>query len=126
MFKQDSDPTTRQLSEATFTLVPRAGGRHLFRTITAVLFCAAACAWLLLTDSGKTAEKNLGEELRKSQEINARQNAEITELKMLLEHERAIRAAIERDSAQQAEALKQANKTLTFYRNQSGSTPLKQ
>lgn len=126
MFKQDSDPTTRQLSEATFTLVPGVGGRYLFLTITVVLFLAAACTWLLLTDSGKTAEKNLGEELRKSQEINARQSAEITELKMLLEHERATRAAIERDSAQQAEALKQANKTLTFYRNQSGSTPLKQ
>lgn len=126
MFERGSDATTRRLSEASFALESRKPASRA-RFWLLLLFAGVLVAVFYRSFKEEPVENRLRNELSALKQGNAQLLAELGQVKMALEHERATRESLAREMASQAEALKQANRNLSFYRSQTGrSAPVAQ
>lgn len=124
-----TDALTRRLTGRDFLVVPRA--RPFWSVfvgviVVAVLGYAAAYA----TVDGRVVGAQASDELARSRQELARLTTanqqlarEIEELKMLQAHDKAALAALQKDYAEQVEALRQANRNLAFYRKNAPGAP---
>jgi ABC-type multidrug transport system fused ATPase/permease subunit len=123
MFERGSDATTRRLSGASFSLAVNSTRKGMWRGLVVlffVLLCLGVAAFM--AREGASPEARLRAEVQSLAAENTRIQQELSDLKMVLGHERATRESLEKESSQQAESLRLANKNLAFYRNHSGDS----
>ncbi len=124
MSEKKADSITRTLSGASFAVTvdrSRQGRNFLVGAVLLAATVSAAAYYLVPGDAEPSRALNMALASQKAE--NEKLRLEVAELKMNLGHERATRESLERESASQAEALKQANKNLSFYRSHAGNVP---
>lgn len=122
MSERKPDRITRTLSGASFALtIDTSRQRKRFLMLFALCVLLMGAGGFFLMPSSAAPALQLHEALAAQKAENAKLQVELSELKMSLGHERATRESLEREVASQAEALKQANKNLSFYRSHAAT-----
>ncbi|MEN3112944.1 hypothetical protein ACFONG_16690 [Uliginosibacterium paludis] len=122
-----TDALTRRLAGREFLLVPRSrSGLWLALCVTLLAVAGYAAAYATGHAPGRQPD---GTQDQSKQEVvrltglNQQLSRELEELKMLQAHDKAALAALQKDYAEQVEALRQANRNLAFYRKNAPGSP---
>ncbi len=123
-----TDALTRSLTGREFLLVPRTRVRFWLPVLLLLIAGAGYAAYATGTGVLPGVQAQVGDDgnarevirLKSENQVLAR---ELDEIKMAQAHDKAALAALQKDYAEQVEALRQANRNLAFYRKNVPGAP---
>ncbi len=123
-----TDALTRSLTGREFLLVPRTRVRFWLPVLLLLIAGAGYAAYATGTGVLPGGQAQVGDDgnarevirLKSENQVLAR---ELDEIKMAQAHDKAALAALQKDYAEQVEALRQANRNLAFYRKNVPGAP---